>query len=99
MEFFDVPLWRAVVVHDLRYSRAGRPRPEAVRREVRVYSWARFAVRDRGVREAARVYERRERRRLREAVGDARAFVNAGGEAADVDIAPVRHRRRAVGEG
>ncbi|MFI8810003.1 MULTISPECIES: hypothetical protein [unclassified Streptomyces] len=98
-----------MVVRDLRYSRRSlteavkesrRPRPSAVRREVRVYRFPRHN-RDGGVARWSAHEERRARQRLRTQVGRLRGLMNAdadagggiGVEAAEtVEIPPANHR-------
>ncbi|WP_371496568.1 hypothetical protein OG871_11505 [Kitasatospora sp. NBC_00374] len=90
---------RLVTLTDLRYGSAllraarqegRRPRPQAVRRSVRVHHWARFDVRDRSVGADAAFDERRARQRLRR--GLARLTAHRDPEA---DITPARHRHNA----
>ncbi|MGI5164151.1 hypothetical protein ACQEU3_07320 [Spirillospora sp. CA-253888] len=91
---------------DLRYSRetlaeaarnGHRPRPQRVRRAIGARSFAR-ALDDGWVAWYATVEERRERRRLRLALGRVRALANAGGPEAGeaVVLPPGRHRRGAL---
>lgn len=104
--------WRTVVLVDLRYSaaclaQAGRegcrPRPRRRRHSVRVYSYARYAVRSRSVSREAAQDERRARQALRTGLGALHrqlAVLGCGEEVAraavDLDVVPARHRHNAV---
>jgi hypothetical protein len=97
---------------DLRYSAAclaqagregRRPRPQRRRHSVRVYSYARYAVRSRSVSREAAQDERRARQALRTRLGALHrqlAVLGCGKEGAraavDVDVVPARHRHNAV---
>ncbi|MFJ1702271.1 hypothetical protein [Kitasatospora sp. NPDC088346] len=91
--------WRSVELTDLRYASAllraarqegRRPRPQAVRRSVRVHRWARHAVRDRWVGGYAALDERRARQRLRRELGRLTAHRDP-----EADTTPTRHRHSA----
>ncbi|MEV4612607.1 hypothetical protein AB0K43_08400 [Kitasatospora sp. NPDC049258] len=91
--------WRAVLVRELRYSserlRAAalegrRPVPQAVRRSVAVYHFARSDPRGSSVAALARVEERRARQAVRRRLGLLRT-----GLVSDFAIEPGRHRHSA----
>ncbi|MGW1018102.1 hypothetical protein [Streptomyces niveus] len=105
----DSRSWRRVRLYGLRYSAravadtARRPAPQAVRRSVDVFSWARADTHDRSVSVVAALDERRDRQRLRGQLTALRRLVDTPGPgvlalaAADaVDVLPARHRRRAL---